>query len=179
MGKPRTYRYSARRKAGAVELYRTEGPQEAARRTKIPARTIGRWARKAGVETEVVSETTKATEAARAKVGLIRAQLLVRLWETAADLLERVHEPHTERTVTEAPSGTTTKTTLWPKPTAVAVQAYLMGVGIAIDKARQEMGETTGRQAVEHSGGLAVGLGALSDEDLNKALARALAALEG
>ena len=62
------------------------------------------------------------------------------LLERAADLLERMDEPHVEFKGKDADQVT------YPMAPAAAVQNYATSAAILIDKFRLEMGEATGRQ---------------------------------
>lgn len=86
----RKQKYSDDRRAATLELYRVHGPREASRLSRIPVRTITRWASEAGVATEVVTKTTLAVEAARLsreeKMELLVEELVDATRETVADM---------------------------------------------------------------------------------------------
>ena len=99
-GASKQHRYTNEQRAAALEVYRTDGPRDAAKQTGIPARTISRWAAAAGVSTDVTQKTTSATEAARAKAAELRTRLEVALLERSLDLVDRMGRAHVEfRTV--------------------------------------------------------------------------------
>jgi hypothetical protein len=162
-------RYSAKKQRDALELYVQFGPREASRQSGIPARTISRWAAKAGVATEVLSETAKATEAATAKAELTRAWIRATLLEKVADILGRLDMPHIDFRGKDAVQVT------FPGPTPTGVKEYALAIGILLDKYRLEMGESTDRRQFEHSGDIT--LRQVPDDELKSVVGRLVAKL--
>lgn len=146
-----TKSYTDAQRGKALALYRDKGPREAARRTKIPARTISRWARSANVSTDVVAKTAEATEAAKARNAELRENLRGKLLEKALDCLERMDRRHMEIRILKSGGKNGASKAVQvelPAPTAAGVQAYATATAILLDKYRLEVGEATGRDEV-------------------------------
>ncbi|MEX0755688.1 MAG: transposase [Actinomycetota bacterium] len=169
--KKRPRRYSAAEKETALALYVDVGPKEAARRTGVPQGTIASWARRAGVKTRTVSKAQAATDAAAAKAAEIRERLKLRFLEKAEDLLDRMDQPHIDF------RGKDAQEVIFPRPSATGVREYAVAVGILLDKYRLEVGESTDRRTVAHSGDLT--LTHIPDDELRLALQRVLATIDG
>ncbi|MGH2819105.1 MAG: hypothetical protein ACRDJ5_00475 [Actinomycetota bacterium] len=168
----KTRRYAPEKKEQALALYVSDGPREAARRTKIPANTISSWARRAGLKTRAEATTAKATQAAQARAERIRTQLRAELIEKALEVLHRMDHPHIDF------RGKDARKVTFPKPSPTGVREYAVAIGILLDKYRLEMGETTDRKSMEHSGSLKVAMESYSDDDLRAGLNRILRKLE-
>src|SRR4051812_34910832 len=75
--------YTDDQRAQALEMFRIEGPHAVERTLGIPASTIRGWARKAGVETEVVVRSAAGAEANRQRWALRRAEMVAEIGEAA------------------------------------------------------------------------------------------------
>jgi hypothetical protein len=124
-----------------VEVYRQTGLAAAARITGMGTSTVKLWARRRGVVTEMgqTESLAKATVAAEE----VRTKVREKLMHAALDLLERMNMPHVDF------KGNGAQEVTYPLPSASSCQSYVTAVGILIDKYRLEMGETTGRSAVD------------------------------
>ncbi len=139
--------YTPAEKSHALDLYREHGPREAAKRTGISVSTIARWARKAGVRTEVVTKTHQATVAAAAKNDLTREGLKTKLLEKAHGLLDRLDVP--EVSIASGKSTIRGAKTDFSDPSvkapADASRNVAVAVGILIDKYELLTGGATTR----------------------------------
>ncbi len=114
-------RYTDQDRDHAVKLYTEHGTAEASRRTGIPARTILRWAKTAGV---VSRANAKKTAPATAELRALSVERRVRV---RAALLERTE--HLLESITGSdPTG---------------ARNLAVAVGVLIDKYRLEYGQTT------------------------------------
>lgn len=170
--------YTEAEREAALELYRTEGPRGASKKTGIHASTLSRWARKWGVVTEVTSRTEQATEAAAAKRELQRERIRTLLLDKAEDILHRLDQEHVDFKVVPqgGEAGSKVVEVTYPRPTPTGAREYATAAAILIDKFRLEMGESTDRQRVEHTGDIRV-IRQMSTEELEQGLAQALQAL--
>jgi transposase-like protein len=169
--------YSADQRTQALALYTELGPTEASRQTKIPARTISTWAKRAGLKTKVVATTAAATDAAKAKAALTREELRGELIEKTLQILRRMDAEHIDFKVVGQGEGVgAIEKVTYPLPTPSGVREYAVTVGILLDKYRLEMGESTDRRQLEHTGSVA--LQGVPDDELRAGLSRVLAKLE-
>ena len=173
----KTKSYSEAEKANALAVYVEKGPREAARETGIPARTIGRWAARQGLSTEVQAKTAKATATAREQAALRREKLRMLLLDKAVDVLERMDAPHKDfKVVGVGDHVSEIREVHYDLPTPGGVKDYAIAVGVLIDKYRLEMGETTDNRNTNVSGGLSMSLRGVPDDQLAAGLARLLGA---
>jgi transposase-like protein len=163
--------YTRTQKDRALALYTAHGPRAASRKTKIPARTISSWAKRAGLKTEVVAKTAEATEAAAARATRIREELRAKLLDKALEVLGRMDVEHIDF------RGKDAKKVTFPRPSPTGVREYAVAVGVLLDKDRLEMGESTDRRSLEHSGSVA--LQGVPDDELRAALTRLVSKLSG
>ena len=171
-------RYPAAKKEEALALYVEHGPREASRLAKIPADTISSWARREGLSTKSVATNAAATEAAKARAAALREEIRLELLAKARDMLRRMDAEHIDFKVVGAGEGISEiKQVTFPRPTPTGAREYAVAFGILLDKYRLEMGESTDRRALEHSGSLA--LQGVTDDELRASLARLIAKLEG
>lgn len=178
-GKPKPKRrlYKPEEKEQALALYVELGPKEASDQTKIPRKTISTWAKRAGLATKVVATTSAATDAAKAKAALTRETLRSELIEKALEILRRMDAEHIDFKVVGQGEGVgAIEQVTYPKPTPSGVREYAVTVGILLDKYRLEMGESTDRRQLEHTGSVA--LQGVPDDELRAGLSRVLAKLE-
>lgn len=135
-------------RAQALEAYQRVGLAEAVRSTGIPKTTLRRWAREEGLDTSALhAENVERTEAARAAravyVAALREDLRALFLETAVDMLERTREPHIDF------RGKDSNKVTFDQAPAPACREYVWAAGIALDKFRLEMGESTSKVEVE------------------------------
>lgn len=135
-------------RAEALEAYKRFGLAQATRESGIPKSTLRRWAREEGLDTSELAgasaaQTEAATEARTLHMHALREDLRVMLLETAVDLLERTNAPHIDF------RGKDNAEVEFDRAPAPACREYVWAAGIAIDKFRLEMGESTSRTEVD------------------------------
>lgn len=108
-------RYDEARKAEAVELAVAHGKAEAARRTGIPAGTIGSWCSRAGLATVATERTAAATEANRQRWEERRSELVHRIGEIAEKALDEVNAQLDDGKLRNAKDAATTMAILVDK----------------------------------------------------------------
>lgn len=139
-------------KARGVALYLEHGAAEAARiltnelGRNVPSGTIASWASRGDIASERHANNLDRVECARVSREAKREQLREKILDKALDMLGRMDEPHHDYRGKDADRVT------WEKAPADACKAYATSCAILVDKFRLEMGESTGRQAVEHVG---------------------------
>lgn len=89
----------------ALELHRSHGPAEAARQTGIPKGTIASWARRLGVETNVLVEREEAVEASALQAEQRRLDLAEALLADVAGLRARLFAGMTYQVVKTISGG--------------------------------------------------------------------------
>lgn len=129
-------KYTDAQKAAALDLYPEHGTAETSRRTNIPARTITRWARDAGLMSQANAEKTSEARAAGAERvaqawGDFREAEAMGAGATAIRLREAIMKALAD-----------------PKSTAVDAKNLAITYGILIDKAELLSGQATER--IEH-----------------------------
>ena len=132
-------RYTDEQRAEAIALYIEHGAAEAGRRTNIPARTIRRWAadqQLTAVKDKTLQEATAHLQVLQDKM---RAELRIRLLETALDALDRTTQEHVDY------RGKDAKPVTWEIAPSGDMKNYATTAAIMLDKFRLEMGESTGR----------------------------------
>lgn len=143
--------YSDDDRAHAVDRYRLVGPHAASRETGIPRRSIERWAKAAGVKTEVVTAVA-AANAARAVHHTHRIQTIIeRIADEIEHTLDLLHSPTTERRLIQA-SGTLEYDIVnidRPGPTVAERKAHAVTLGILVDKYQLLTGGVTERIGVQ------------------------------
>jgi len=139
MARPR--KYTGEQQAHALSLAGEVSAREAGKRLGIPRGTIAAWWSKAGLADAANEKTRAATKAHQVQAERSRAQLQVRMLETAHDLLDRIYQPHVEF----KSAGKELHEVTYDRPSAAGVQNYVTSVGILIDKIRLEAGESTSR----------------------------------
>lgn len=82
-------RWTEEQKAEALELYVEHGPSEAARRTGIPSKTISSWAKRSGVQSDVLGNLAAAVKVAEMRWAERRARLADEAGALAEILLKR------------------------------------------------------------------------------------------
>lgn len=125
--------YSWDFKAEVLATYEVDGPAATARLYGMPVWTLKSWATTLGLHTS--AETKKATETARAKNEVLRAELRTKLLEKCVDMLGRMDSPHYEY------QGRQQERVVYPVAGAKECQSYATALGIMLDKFRLEVGE--------------------------------------
>jgi hypothetical protein len=119
-------RWSEAKRSEALQLLRDQvGTQETARRTGVPAPTLSRWAAAEGIESPNAERTASANEATRLAWVQRRGQLVDRLGDVSAELLEKARNAD-----------------------AREAQAFMTAVAIGVDKAQLLSGSATSRHEV-------------------------------
>jgi hypothetical protein len=180
-------RYTDEERARARAVYEAEGPREAHRQTGYPLKTITNWAKRHGWTFDIAGPTAAAVEANRARIAAKRELLLEEFVDAAREAVRLSTSPHLEvkvvpqgeRMVVDEESGIVTtkggsavEMVELPRPTPTGYREYMVAAGIALDKARLELGESTDRKDLVHSGSVA--LQGVPDEELKTALERVL-----
>lgn len=124
-------KWSDEQKAHALEIYRTDGPNEAERQTGIPHSSIIRWAQAQGVELESIENKSKAVQAARLVWQKRRNDLVEEMSDTITIAHLGVQYELIEAHWKEAKDAATT-------------------MAILIDKAQLLSGGATGRTETSH-----------------------------
>ena len=136
--------YSDDDKAKAVSVYRTHGATVAAETVGCDKSTVTRWAQAAGIETEVISRTSKATEVRAAANEATRQRLRDKILAKAEDMLDRMDLPHHDYRT----AGKNVEKVHWDQARSGDVKNYAIAFGVLLDKYRLEMGESTDRREV-------------------------------
>lgn len=132
--------YSEQDRQQALNIYRTQGATVAAQTIGCNKSTVTRWAQQAGVETEVISRTTKATETIQAEYETRRAALRVKMLEVAETLLNRINQEHYDY------RGKDANKVFFDVAPSGATKDYVTAAAILVDKMRLEEGKATDRQ---------------------------------
>ncbi len=124
----RKSKYSDKQWEAALKIYRTQGRAQANRQTGIPASTIGERAKRDGIETEVENRAIKAQQIRRAQNAAKQEEIKQRLLDRIIDLDKRIDKKY------KTYWGVDAKPVEYNLPPAEAVKAFMMSIGIAIDK---------------------------------------------
>lgn len=131
--------YTDDQRDGALGLVAEHGFREAHRRSGIPLSTLFSWGTAAGVRSVQVQKSRSAIEAAEARIAEKREIVRELLLEKAADLIERMDEPHKDF----KGSGVTEVT--YDTATSTDVRNYSVAAAVLIDKHLLMSGEATER----------------------------------
>jgi hypothetical protein len=183
-------RYTDAEIAAAKAAYESAGPREASRSTGIPLKTITNWARRHGWSFETTGATAAAVDAVKARVAAKRVQLLEEFVDAAREAVRLSTAPHVELKVVSdgevmvpqdgggaiwQKGGSHVEHVELARPTPTGYREYMVSAGIALDKARLELGESTDRKDLVHSGSVA--LQGVPDEELKTALLKVMGKL--
>lgn len=135
----------------ALELHRSHGPAEAARQTGIPKGTIASWARRLGVETNVVVEREEAVEASALAAEQRRLELADALLSDVAGLRARLFASMSYAHVKvvgggkDAPGDVETVWVDCDQPVPADQLRLVQSIAALIDKVQLLTGEATDR----------------------------------
>ena len=115
--------YTPEQREEALRLYEEAGPAEASRQSGVPARTVVRWATRAGLTRRRLEKTSAATEMLTITNAQRREKIREKLLIRVDELLDR----------------------LGLEVGARDVQSLAIAFGVLLDKYRLELGEATGR----------------------------------
>lgn len=150
---------SPKKRAAAIEYYRTHTASDTGAAFGVEKSTISRWAKAAGVDkiADVRAQTAAATEAHVLTAKAKRAQAREDLATAAAKIAKFI----ADLSLTEAlPEHAVPPKELWQYATTIEVLTKVI---------RLEEGESTGRQEVSHE---YPDIAALSDDELEAAIVR-------
>jgi hypothetical protein len=161
--------YPEAKRTEALAIYQAKGPRAAAEETGIGRATISRWAKKAGVETQVTARTQAATQASQALAQERRARIRQQLLADIEHVQSLLHTEHIDYKGKDEGTGRPARV-VYPLPKASDVLAYATSIGILIDKYRLEMGESTERQRIDAT--IDMRLRTVGDDELDAAISR-------
>lgn len=124
--------YTDEQKAEALRIYVEQGPTAASQAIGANKGTITRWAKNAGLRTNVTPNTQAATAAASAQAKQRRTELAMLLLEDAHKLRQQLWQPATVHAF--GGKDNTYEEHELPEPTFVDKKNILSAVGVAVDR---------------------------------------------
>jgi len=125
-----TRRYTEAQKAHALSIYEKDGPTAAEKQLGIPKSTVRKWARLAGISTQVTTRFDAAHAARAADLRARRADEAIKSMDLAKELRERVFAEREAVALTKDGDPIEYTVPSTPRDWRDALTAY----GIALDK---------------------------------------------